>query len=364
MSKTWYLCGAAAALAITVACGSGDKGNPVSPTPGGSVGAGQAGPDGETLKVTAPGPQAPANGATLDTFTPTLTVSRSTFKFQGVGAITHRFQLLNGSTVLQEFTTAGTTWKPTNLQNKKTYGWRARGEQGPRFGAWSATWTFTTPDQPEAYNRPGELYDPLVDGKTIGETIGAVNFIPGVGAKLENFTSYIRWRLQQTVVQGEFSMIVTGIPDNTEGGKTKMMAMSEGLSDIVTNERRFTLERRGNPKGVIAWRMISHNDRIETVGAAPRGDRKYVKFSANQSYLLRAVWRGQVLTITIQEGVPNGREIYRMAKHYNGPYDPDPHYAFAGSPVGRSGVMAATVPGMIARQVWLSTKPRPSFANK
>ena len=361
MAKTWYLCGAAAALAITVACGSGDKGNPVSPTAGGSVGAGQVGPQGETLKVTAPAPQAPANGSTLDTFTPTLTVTRSTFKFQGTGAITQRFQLLNGSTVLREFTTSGTTWKPTNLANKTTYGWRARGEQGAKFGPWAETWTFTTPDQPEGYSRPGELYDPLIDGKTVGDIHGAVTFIPGVGAKLENFTSYIQYRLPQTVVQGEFSILVTGVPDNTEGGKTKMMAMSEGLADLITNDRRFTLERRGNPKGIIAWRMISHRDQIDTIGNAQR---KYVRFSANQVYLVRAVWRNQFLTITINEGGATGKEIYRMGKHYRGLYDPNPHYAFAGAPIGRSGVEAATVPGMIVRHLWLSVNPRPAFANK
>jgi hypothetical protein len=361
MFKKLYLFGLATALATAVACGSGDKGNPVSPSAGGTVGAGDAGADGETLKVTAPGPQAPANGSTLDTFTPTLRVTAAAFRFQGSGRITHRFQLLNGSTVLREFSTAGTTWVPQNLENKTTYGWRARGEQGSFYGPWSATWTFTTPDQPEGYNRPGELYDPLIDGKTVGDIQGAVTFIPGVGAKLENFTSHIRYRLPQTVDQGEFSILVTGVPDNTEGGKTKLMAMSEGLADLITNDRRFTLERRGNPKGVIAWRMISHRDQIDTVGNAQR---KYVRFSANQVYLVRAVWRSQFLNITINEGGASGKEIYRMGKPYNGAYDPNPHYAFAGAPIGRSGVEAATVPGMIVRQLWLSVNPRPAFANK
>jgi hypothetical protein len=362
MPKTCYLCAAVAALAITVACGSGDNNsNPVSPTAGGSVGAPQAGPDGETLKVTAPNPQAPANGGTLDTFTPTLTVSASTFKYQGAGALTHRFQLLNGSTVIREFTTGGTTWKPSNLENKTTYGWRARGEQGGgKYGPWGATWTFTTPDQPEGYIRPGELYDPLFDGKTVGHRNGAITFVPGVGARMEGFTSHIRYELPQTVEQGEFSMLVTGVLDNSEGGKTKMMAMSEGFADIITNDRRFTLERRGDPKGVVAWRMITHRDQIDT---GP-DQRRYVQFSPNQTYLIKAVWRSQVLTITMQEGGASGRVIYREAEPYRGAYDPSPHFAYAGTPIGRSGTTAGTVPGMTVRQVWLSVNPRPSFANK
>ncbi len=361
MSKKLYVCGVALALATAIACGSGDKSpSPVSPSAGGTVGAGDAGPGGETLKVTAPTPLAPANGSTLTTFAPSLHVTASTAKFQGSGAITHRFQLLNGSTVVREFTTAGTSWVPNNLSNKTTYGWRARGEQGALFGPWSAAWTFTTPDQPQAYNRPGELYDPLIDGKTIGSVVGAVTFIPGVGARLEGHTSYIRYQLPQTVANGEFSVLVTGVPDNTEGNKTKIMAMSEGGGDITTNDRRFTLERRGNPAGYVAWRMITHNDRIETNGP----ERRYVKFSASQTYLVTATWRGGFLTITMKEGGAGGREIYRFGKGFEGAYDPSPHWAYLGAPVGRGGPADATIPGIIVRQAWLSANPRPAFANK
>jgi hypothetical protein len=364
MVKKLYLCGLAAALATAVACGSSDKNpNPVSPSAGGSPESGAAGAEGQTLKVTAPTPVAPANGTTLDTFSPTLRISPAVWRFQGAGQIVHRFQLLNGSTVVSEFRTTGTTWTPSGLQNKATYGWRTRGEQGngaSLYGPWSATWTFTTPDQPHAYNRPGELYDPMIDGKTIGRINGAVVPIPGVGMKLVGFTSFIAWQLPQTIAAGEFSMLITGVPDNTEGDKTKLMAMAEGFSDIVTNDRRFTLERRGNPFGVVAWRMITHNDRIETVGK----ERRYVRFDANKTYLARAQWGGNRLTISIFEGASNGRLIYQMVKGYKGEYDPNPHVAYAGSPVGRSGFASATVPGMIARQVWLSRNPRPAFANK
>ena len=363
MSKKLYVCGVALALATAIACGSGDKSpSPVSPSAGGTVGAGDAGPSGETLKVTAPTPLGPANGSTLTTFAPSLQVTASTFKFQGSGTITHRFQLLNGSTVLRDFTTAGASWVPSNLENKTTYGWRARGEQGALFGPWSATWTFTTPDQPEGYSRPGELYDPLFNGKSVGAVMGAVTFLPQVGAKMEGFTSHIRYHLPQTITRGEFSMLVTGVLDNTDGRKTKMMSMSEGLADVTTDNRRFTLERRGNssPPGVVAWRMITSDDQIETNTIT----RRYVRFTPNQTYLVTSAWGSGALTITIREGGAAGREIYRMSHGYSGVYDPSPHYAFVGCPVPRGGPEAATIPGMIARQVWLSSNPRPAFANR
>jgi hypothetical protein len=361
--KKLLVCGVAVALATTIACGSGEKSpNPVSPSGGGAVGAGEAGASGQTLKLTAPTPIAPANGSTLTTFTPTLQATASTPKFQGAGAITHRFQLLSGSTVVREAATAGASWVPNNLENKTTYGWHVRGEQGNLFGPWSDTWTFTTPDQPEPYNRPGELYDPLIygPGKTVGSPVGAVSFIPGVGARLEGFTSHIRYQLPQTVAAGEFSVLVTGVQDNTEGGKTKLMAMSEGFADITTNDRRFTLERRGNPHGVVAWRMITHNDQIDT----DRAERKYVKFTPQKVYLVRAAWGGGVLTITMQEGGASGPLIYRLAKRYEGAYDPSPHFAYLGAPVGRGGPQDATIPGLVVRQAWLSAKPRPAFANR
>jgi hypothetical protein len=363
MSQKLFLYGLAVAVATAVACGSGDKSpNPVSPGAGGSVDAGDAGPGGESLKLTAPTPLTPANGSTLETFAPVLSVTASAPKFQGSGPLTiaHRFQLLNGSTVVRETRTSGTTWAPSGMEPKTTYGWRVRGEVGGMVGPWSTTWTFTTAEQPEAYNRPGELYDPLIDGKSVGQPQGSVTFIPNVGARLNGFTSHIRYPLPETITAGEFSMLVTGVLDNTEGGKTKLMSMSEGLADLITNDRRFTLERRGNPRGVVAWRLITHDDAIDTGPA----ERIYVPFSPNQTYLIRTVWGNNRLTITMNEGGASGRQIYRQSKSYAGVYDPSPHYAFVGAPVGRSGAVGASIPGMIARQVWISSNPRPSFANK
>jgi hypothetical protein len=363
MFKKLYLCGAAVALATAVACGSGEKSSsPVSPTAGGAIDDASAGGDGETLKVTAPTPLAPANGSTIDTFGPSLRITAAAAKFQGSGAIAHRFQLLNGSTVLSEATTGGTTWVPPNLQNKTTYGWRARGEQGGRFGPWSPTWTFTTPDQPEGYIRGSEVYDPLYTGKTIGRPVGPVSFVRGVGVRLEGFSSYIKYHLQQTLTGGEFSLLVTNLAFNTEGDKTKIMSMIEGDDDqsITTNDRRFTLEKRGNPAGTIAWRMLTSNEQIDTVGK----ERVVRQFSPSKTYLWKATWGGNRYDAEIRDGGANGQVIYRFGKNYRGVYDPSPHRAFIGGPAGRAGLDSGTVPGIIVRQVWISANPRPAFANQ
>ena len=131
---------------------------------------------------------------------------------------------------------------------------------------------------------------------------------------------------------GEFSLIITNVATNTEGDKTKVFAMSEGLSDIVTNDRRFTVEKRGDPEGIVAWRFISHEDQIDTEGA----EREFVEFDPSQPYLWTATWNG-FFNVRIQRGGATGPTVYNKGKGYDGAYDPDPHYAFIGSPIGRSG---------------------------
>jgi hypothetical protein len=358
--KKLILSGLAATLAVAIACGGDKSGSPASPSSTPVVSGTAAGPDGITLKVTAPPQISPANGVTLDTFSPVLTIGQSLAKFESASNFAYRFQLLNAGAVVKEVRVQALTWTPDSLENKKVYGWRARAESGSYFGPWSETWTFTTPDQPEGYINGGELYDPLYNGKTVGIIHGAVTFVPGVGVKLEGLSSYIQYNLQSTVTGGEFSILVTNMATNTEGGKTKVMAMSEGDSDITTNDRRFTIEKRGDPAGAIAWRVITSNDQIDTVGA----ERVIREFNPGSVYFWKATWGGNRFDLNIKNGGPNGSSLYSFGKNYRGTYDPNPHRAYIGGPAGRGGINSGTVPGIIVRQVWLSNRPRPAFANQ
>ena len=361
MSKKYYLVVAVGLLATAVACS--DK--PASPAaPSGApvaVDDTNAAADGSTLKVPAPTQTAPANGAAIEQFETTLKVNGVTGKFVNTTQFAYRFQLLVNGQVVREFrTSAFTEWKVTDLDVNVTYGWRCRAEQGQFFGPWSATWTFKTPDIPEGYIAGGEVYDPLWTGKTVGDINGAVQFIQDVGAKMVAHTSHIEYALPQTVDDGEFSMLVTNVPTNTEGGKTKIMAMREGRFDLTTNDRRFTIEKRGDPAGAVAWRVITSRDQIDTVGA----ERVIREFSASKWYLWTSRWGGGRFNLTIREGGASGNVIYNFGKSYSGAYDPNPHLAYVGAPLGRAGANDATVPGMTVKQVWLSSRDRPDFANK
>jgi len=363
MVKKFLVCGVSAAVAIAVAC-AGKPGNPLSPTATSVLATGQA-PDGSTLKATAPTPLSPIGGIRLlEEFRPALVVRNSISEYTGIG-FAYQFEVFQAGNRVLDSGAIGqgdgsTSWRvPSELESDKEYVWRARAVLETGVGPWSANATFLSPERREGYIVPGELYDPLINGKTVGQTSGSVTFIPGVGVRLNGFTSHIRYELPQKMTSGEFSILVTSMPTNTEGDKTKVMAMSEGGSDIITNNRRMTVEKRGDPAGVIAWRFISHLSRIDTVGA----ERVKRNFDPNLSYLFRATWGGR-FNLQILEGGANGRKMYEFGKPYDGLYDPQPHWAWLGAPIGRSGVTAGTVPGMIIRQVWISTQPRPGFANQ
>jgi hypothetical protein len=359
--KKLALCATAGSLALAVACGKQDSPSPVSPSAAADPGT-NAAADGSTLKVTAPTPISPINnqqpeGALV------LTATKAAGKFASF-PISYEFEVFNASNqrVYTSGVTGGVGAGPdavshgvsASLEFDQPYTWRVRGVFQGAVGPWSASASFRAPAG--GFIRGNEVFDPLTNGKTVGEIVGPVTFIPGVGVRLEDFSSHIRYRLEQTLVTGEFSIIVTGVATNTEGNKTKIMAMSEGLSDIVTNDRRMTVEKRGDPPGIIAWRFITHDDQIDTEGSA---ERKFREFDPNKAYLWTATWNG-FFNVRIQEGGSAGPTLYTMGKPYGGAYDPNPHYAFIGAPIGRSGPDGATVPGMIVRNVWISPRPRPA----
>ena len=79
----------------------------------------------------------------------------------------------------------------------------------------------------------------------------------------------------------------------------------------------------------------------------------------NTYYYWRYTW-GQQVRVTVQVGGPTGPFIYDVSRNSrNGSYNPQPMYAFIGAPTGRSGAEAATIPGTIYRNVWISARPRP-----
>jgi hypothetical protein len=357
------------AVAVAVACG---KSSPTPSTPSSAIpGDANANPDGSTLKATAPTPQSPLNGARPDQGV-TLVVGNSSLKFANTGQpLSYRFEVYNsaGNRVYQSgLVPAGASTTTHDVQGELNVGemhsWQARPELLGTVGPWSARTnaTFIAPDS-VGFMKGNELYDPLTQGKTkFGHIVGPHQWIPGVGLKLLAHESHISYELLETCSQCEMSVITTNVIFNTKGGKTKIMCSAQGYDDIITNDRRMTVEKRGDPPGIVAWRIITHGDQADTEGA----EREEVFFDPSETYLWEASWRNNFFNVRIIRGTnPNGEDIYEKGKHFGGrEYDPKPHVLYLGGPVGRSGLDGASVPDVIYRNLWVSPNPRPAYANK
>ena len=348
-----------------------------------SPASGDANPDGSTLKVSAPTAQSPSSGqrfANADNSDSNVIVAlvagNANPQYLTGVALTYRFELYNGagarvflSNPVPSGTTATSIAIPLNLEGlegDQVYSWQARAEYQGQVGPWSPRTAFVeVPPIVAGYIRGNELYDPLYTGKSIGEISGPYEFVPGVGIRLLAQTSYVTYQLQQTLNRGEISALVTNITSGTPGVKTKIFSMSQGLEDITTNPRRFTVEKRGgSDAGAVAWRVITSDDQIETIGA----ERTTHRFLFNNLYYWRATFGGDgrngAFNLTVADGGVGGSVFYDYGKEYSGDYNPNPHMVFLGSPPSRSGPDNQTVPNMVIRQLWVSGRPRPAFATK
>lgn len=338
---------------ISVGCGDGAKGptTPSSSTPPTSSSV-------EPGALSAPAHVAPADDAQTETAQPTLVVSNLTSS--QAGSRTYEFEVSStdtfGATVargqnIAEGADGRTSWTVSPaLQSNTRYWWRARAIQGSTTGPWSTATRFRT--RVEGFNRSGELYDPLINGRTVGTPID-MTFLSGQGARLNNLGSRITYTLPQTLTSGEFSLLATGLTSHSEGESTKLYSMQEGFTDITTNLFRATIEKRD--KGTVTFRFIAGD-------ADERADsqRIVLQFDPSLVYFWKFTWGNGFARLVVLEGGEEGRVVYDQGDRYSGTYRPSPHIAYIGAPPGRAGINTASVPGAIVSHVWLSSRPRPS----
>ncbi len=355
-------------LSMAVACG-GDSA-PSSPTP-------------VAATVTAPALESPANDEQLDNLRPALTVRNATS--DQTGARTYEFQVSDsngftavttsniegfaatvGKTGVSEGANGRTSFTPDgDLQPTTLFYWRARAVQGTATSAWSATGTFRS--KLVGFLRAGELYDPLIHEETVGQRVGSTDFIKGVGIRLNNGQSHVKYLLPQTITNGEFSMDVEGLRANNPGAdKAKVFGMQEGQTDFITNRYRVDIQYRGTrgfPPNAIQWRVLYGDSGDLDVRYEPdRAKREASVFPLNPSttYHWKFTW-GSRVDLVVREGGIAGPAFYDYGMPSpNGRYAPNPHYAYLGAPVGRSGGESASIGGTIYRNVWLGNRPRPA----
>ena len=368
--KHWNCIAAVALLVASAAlgaCGGEDSPAPTAPPP--------------PANVSAPTIESPADGEQLDTLRPTLTVRNATA--DQTGSRMYEFQISDstsfsaassssvpgfaatvGKSGVPEGSNGRTEFTPDQeLQPTTLFYWRVRAVQGTATSQWSAIATFKS--RLVGFSRAGELYDPLIHGETVGQRIGSTTFIPGKGIQLNDGLSYVRYLLPQTISNGEFSMDVEGLRANAPGDKAKVFGMQEGTTDFITNRYRVDIQYRGTtgaPPNAIQWRVLYGSADDLDVRYEPDTAKRFASvFLLNPAttYHWRATW-GTDFRLVVRDGGMNGSVMYDYGLPTpRGRYNPNPHYAYLGAPVGRSGNESASIPGTIYRNVWIGSRPRP-----
>ena len=331
--------------------------------------------------VTAPALEAPAADTQLDTLRPTLTVRNAssdqpgtrTYEFQisdsqNFVAVTTSHVVGYAATVSRSSVPEGsggtTSWTPdSDLQPTTVFYWRARAIQGSSTGPWSTTGIFRS--KLVGFNRAGELYDPLIHGETVGQIVGSATFIPNKGIQFNTVQSHVRYLLPQTIASGEFSMDVEGLRANAPGDKSKVFGMQEGQGDFITNDYRIDIQYRGTggfPPNAIQWRVIYGDADDLDVRYEPDTAKRIASvflLNPTTTYHWKFTW-GSEIRLVVRDGGVSGSPLYDYGlAALRGTYTPNPHYAYLGTPIGRSGAESATIPGTVYRNVWLSNRPRP-----
>src|SRR5262245_61075206 len=165
LNRKLFACASAFALALEVGCSKDPEApeSPVSPSPVRS-GVSGAGPNGETLKATAPTPQAPVNNAQPDNLALTAGKASGTHDQGLVGSYSYEFKILNAAnaTVCAATIPGGAgssvTWTPVNcnLEFDAPHTWQVRATVSDGEGPWSPAASFRSPIG--GYIRGSELY--------------------------------------------------------------------------------------------------------------------------------------------------------------------------------------------------------------
>jgi hypothetical protein len=364
MTRKVLLCTATGVLAVALACG---KTAPAPTSPSASVqpDAGAAA-DGSTLKSTTPSLVSPSGGGQV-TDPVVLTSSKAAGKFADI-PLSYQFQVRSGSTVVYDSGSVGgvgsgnnvTHTVPSTALNSDTdYTWRVRATYQGAVGSWSSDGTFKSPIG--AFIRGNEVRDPLTIGRTVGTIRGPVQFIPGAGLKLLAHESHVLYALPQTLEAGEFSMMILGADEGTEGDKSKVFAMQEGPDegDVTDDDYRMTAELRGANyavPGSVTCRIIAGD------GVSRDCSRVAINFDSARWYFWRFSWRTGQARLQVLRDSETGASIYDSTIGTGShPYRPNPHYLYLGVPAGRAGLIDATLPGGTYKNVYIGPNTRPAF---
>ena len=353
-------------LALCLACGS----QPAAPShPSGSANA-----DGSTLKATAPTLQSPINGAVLPQGTHvTLVLKNSTMSYTTSVTPSYRFEVssTDGAVVESALAPSGTTTTSHTvtapLIGNQTYQWRARPESQGTAGPWAGLTSFVAPPN-DGYNLPGALFDPLVNGKTVG-TIGGsgnVTFVPGQGIRMNDDLAYVVYDLPQTYSSGEMSVEVTGLSPGGQPGKARIFSMLDRLGvQASLSKYSFNVQYRGAggvPDNCIVWKAVLGDNSHAVEATVDRFQMIFI-LDPSKVYLWQGFWTPTSFRLVVKEGGTTGPVVYdQKADAIPGTsnWNPEKMYAFIGTNNGAFVQNDGTRVGMTVRNLWVGSTPRPT----
>jgi hypothetical protein len=330
--------------------------------------------------LTAPTAVSPGDQTQLNALRPTLTVANS--PGTSTETRTYEFQVSDTSDFSSTSSPASfpviahqsgvaehpgtTSYTPDfDLQPATRLYWRARLVQGTAASGWTPTRSFNTAIV--GYNRPGELYDPLVYGATIGTPVGSTTFISGQGIRLNDGLAYVRYQLAQPLSAGEFSLEIAGLHPNGPGAKLKLFEMSDSAANVYDSPWLFTVQYRGvggNPANCISFKMRLADPAFQLEADVNDRNMNVVSLDPSRFYFFRAMWNDGFRMI-VQNSTSSGTFYdleYKSTDYFNRliPYQPTPHFAYLGGNDEREGPENGSFPGEIVRNVFIGNRPRPT----
>jgi hypothetical protein len=317
----------------------------------------------------------PVNNEQLSTLRPTLTVQNATASASGTrtyefqvsdrtdftlgASLTASFLVVVNQTGVAEGADGRTSFTVSqDLQPATRMYWRSRVVQGSSTSAWSEAAAFRT--EVVGYSRPGELYDPLINGKTIGTVSGSHTWVAGKGIRLESERSYVRYQLAEAMTNGEFSVEVEGLRPNGPNHKLKIFSMNDRDADPSFSDMYMSAMYRGldgNPPNCISFKAVFGSQ--ARIAEPDRSERNASirMLDSSRTYFWKATWGSEFRLLVLDGGV-TGNSIYEMAQSVGGTLRGT--HAWLGSNQAVSGTDAGTFPGATFKNLFIGNKPRPS----
>ncbi len=288
-------------------------------------------PSGSSPTITAPTPQSPANGSTVQSLNPTLTVGNAV----GAASLRCRFEVATDSGFSNIVAavdnvpegSGSTSWRVTSALATGRFFWRARAATVAVQGPFSSAASFDVEAGFNSRTPVNDIYvsDPLTTGMSVGEVSGG-EFRAG-GWFATDASSYIRYEIP-TTPNGFVEFQVTNLRNpNPRSEKRNLMIMWDPTrGDYTENPFRVHIAKF-DTNLVTAGTCVSDSSRTDK-----KRIRGSTSLTGTPTTSTRFVWNGAPFRLSSAASgykvLMDGREI--MTRNYDNLYQPSTHWVELG----------------------------------